>query len=340
MDFVTAWLECVLAFGAGSLIAWLISIAAVKYTSEEEAIAAVSAGALPPVAGSVNATSQTTQWPNSGSARPAPGQFWPTTPSKRRRGRWLAAVTAVLLAALAATGTALYVRSQHRPGPVAEPTPSAPTRAAAAPPVSPSALRALLPPAQQVADISGAPAMIVGASGELIPKNIAAVVAEKECITTWTSALESTYANTGFNGARTEVLFGKGEPASQGKGESSQQVIVQNHLVTQAVIGYPSAEMAQKIVANQLPQWTACAGRTVTVISAAGEVLSSQTFGPLAHDADALVITSKIKGSPAFTCQHALAARSNVVIDVQSCRFDGTNQAVDTLNAIAAKIPH
>jgi hypothetical protein len=35
-----------------------------------------------------------------------------------------------------------------------------------------------------------------------------------------------------------------------------------------------------------------------------------------------------------------LAARGNVVIDVAISRPDVTNEAVDVLNAIAAKIPH
>jgi len=30
----------------------------------------------------------------------------------------------------------------------------------------------------------------------------------------------------------------------------------------------------------------------------------------------------------------------NVAIDISACRYDVTNQAVDILNAIAAKIPH
>jgi eukaryotic-like serine/threonine-protein kinase len=37
-------------------------------------------------------------------------------------------------------------------------------------------------------------------------------------------------------------------------------------------------------------------------------------------------------------CQRALAARNNVVIDVDLCRDNVANQAVDIVNAIAAKI--
>ncbi|WP_328360726.1 hypothetical protein OG976_08910 [Mycobacterium sp. NBC_00419] len=39
MGFVIQWLWYLLAFVAGSVVAWLIAIATVKRTSEEEAIA-------------------------------------------------------------------------------------------------------------------------------------------------------------------------------------------------------------------------------------------------------------------------------------------------------------
>lgn len=39
MDFVIQWVWYVLAFLVGSLVAWLVALAAVKRTSEEEAFA-------------------------------------------------------------------------------------------------------------------------------------------------------------------------------------------------------------------------------------------------------------------------------------------------------------
>ncbi|WP_454792021.1 channel accessory protein ArfB [Mycolicibacterium lutetiense] len=39
MDFVIQWLWYLLAFAVGSLVAWLISVVAVKPTSAEEAFA-------------------------------------------------------------------------------------------------------------------------------------------------------------------------------------------------------------------------------------------------------------------------------------------------------------
>lgn len=45
MDFVVQWLWYLLAFLAGSLVAWLITVCTVKHTSEEDAVADMPAGA-------------------------------------------------------------------------------------------------------------------------------------------------------------------------------------------------------------------------------------------------------------------------------------------------------
>ena len=39
MDFVIQWLWYLVAFAVGSLVAWLIAVATVKRTSEEDALA-------------------------------------------------------------------------------------------------------------------------------------------------------------------------------------------------------------------------------------------------------------------------------------------------------------
>jgi PknH-like extracellular domain len=85
--------------------------------------------------------------------------------------------------------------------------------------------------------------------------------------------------------------------------------------VIQAVIAFPSADEAKRLLAAQKSQWTSCAGRTLTM-------------------------TQEMKARRGIGCQRALAVRNNVAIDISACRYDVTNQAVDILNAIAVKIPH
>jgi serine/threonine-protein kinase len=63
------------------------------------------------------------------------------------------------------------------------------------------------------------------------------------------------------------------------------------------------------------------------------------TFGPLANTDATLSMTHVVDMAGAAGCQHALAARNNIVIDVSACRSEVTNQAVDIVNLVAAKIP-
>jgi hypothetical protein len=46
-----------------------------------------------------------------------------------------------------------------------------------------------------------------------------------------------------------------------------------------------------------------------------------------------------IEGTGRTAYQRALAVRNNIAADVLACHLDVTNQGVDLLNAIAAKIP-
>jgi eukaryotic-like serine/threonine-protein kinase len=52
-----------------------------------------------------------------------------------------------------------------------------------------------------------------------------------------------------------------------------------------------------------------------------------------------LAITSTSDSSLHRGYRRAPAARNNLAIDVAACRIDVTNQGIDVLNAIAAKVP-
>lgn len=111
------------------------------------------------------------------------------------------------------------------------------------------------------------------------------------------------------------------------------------HEVFQSVTAFPSAAVAEKSLADQTAQWSSCAGKSFTVGNAPKE-LQHRSFGPLTHSGPTLAIVSTLDGNTHLGCQHALAVRNNLAIDVAACRVDTANQGVDVLNAIAAKIPH
>jgi PknH-like extracellular domain len=87
-----------------------------------------------------------------------------------------------------------------------------------------------------------------------------------------------------------------------------------------------------------LLRW-ACAGRSFTV-GDRDHPSQHRTFSPLTNTGGTLAITHTLDGTLHLGCQHSLAVRNNLAIDVAGCRIDVTNQGGDVLNAVAAKIPH
>lgn len=80
-------------------------------------------------------------------------------------------------------------------------------------------------------------------------------------------------------------------------------------------------------------------GRTLTLAFPTPPTPQLWTVGATADTEGTLTLTRALKNGAGMRCQRALAVRNNVAIDVSACRYDVTNQAVDIVNAIAAKIP-
>jgi eukaryotic-like serine/threonine-protein kinase len=248
-------------------------------------------------------------------------------PPRPRRGRWIAAGAALLAVVAVAVGATLVLRSQHQH----EAAPK-PTTTAAAPPKSPlimgaSALPGLLLTPQQAAAIVGAPAMKVLETTNAVSDDSSSLIVEKDCIGAFGVAQRVVYGGTGWTAAQEQSLV-----ADKSAGRMS---------LTQAVIAYPSAAAAQKVVADQVPLWTACSGRTITVHRTNNRADAPMLFGPVVNTDGILSMTqtSPIPNGFQFGVQRTLTARGNIVIDVAVDHAAIANQGMDVLNAIAAKIP-
>jgi eukaryotic-like serine/threonine-protein kinase len=246
-----------------------------------------------------------------------PGYFAAPFPplARRRRGRIVAAALTVVAVAAAAAFTAvtLYARS-HRPSPGVGPT------TAAAPPLPAAALTRLLLPADQIAAIMATPKVTVEHTDDT-PLTETGDFVGKDCVGAWQPAQGVVYNSVGQTGVRAQTL-----------GEAIIMVI-------QAVIAMPSADAAHKLVTDQTPVWSACAGRTFVDNRNPAEP-THWTFGQLTNSGGTLSMTHAPEEHPLVGCQRALSARSNIVIDVLACKIQADNQAVDILNAIAANVTH
>ncbi len=271
-------------------------------------------------------------WQHSSGARtelaPPPWPNYFPQPPKRRRGRRLAAISATAAILVAAAVTAVILSARSHPNNASKPprvTVSTTTTSAQPVPVAVTAMSALLLTPEQVAEIMGADKLVQDAFADTViddsPK-----LEEKNCIGVVAPAQHLVYANTGWTAIRSQALRNPGE------GPRSYQVI-------QAVIAFPEPQAAQSVLAAQKSQWSGCSGHPYTLNFPTPPTPQRWTAGPLTDSADTLSMTQQLEDGGGMGCQRVMSTRNNVVIDIVACRYDVTNQGVNLLNAIAARIP-
>lgn len=339
------WWLIILAFVLGLVMTFALTIRRVKRDVPVGAWAGGAAGARSPVAVEDDTTRVLAQpeAPTRTLTDDAPTEFISTgdaptsvIPKADRSAAkmarmWWAVSGVVLVATLAAAGTTLFVRSQHRPV-AAEPGANVST-AKGAPTVYAAALPGLLLSPQQLADMIGAPKMVVHSSVDMPQDDRGADVLfgkNADCLGGLRPAIHSAYANTGWNAARI-----------QGLTDTADALIQQtlHYSVEQGVISFSSVDAARKALADLTSLWSFCSGRTMTM-ALPGKPLQRSTLGSVTDKNGIVSMTNTREGDTGWRCQRAMTTRSNVIVDIMACRADLANQGLDILNAIAAKIPH
>jgi eukaryotic-like serine/threonine-protein kinase len=250
-----------------------------------------------------------------------PHGFRPAPPPKRRWGRRIAAILAVLALAAGAGVAAVYWKGRSQPprpapSPTASPSPGA---------VPASAIPQLLLPHDQVAAIMGVTDVTLEKSIDTLSRD-PVDFAQPDCLGAWQPGLASSYAGSTPTGSTIQVL----------NNQDSQLVSV-----IQAIVTVPDANTAHRFVTDQADKWAGCAGKTITEnpTQAGAKETIHWTFGTLNNSGGTVSLTHFAQEHQMVVCQHAVTARSNVVVDVVACQLGLDNQGVDILNAIAARIP-
>ncbi len=104
------------------------------------------------------------------------------------------------------------------------------------------------------------------------------------------------------------------------------------HWVNQAVVAFPTADKARAFVQTSADKWKNCAGKTVTVTNKAKTY--RWTFADVKGSPPTITVIDTQEGAEGWECQRAMSVANNVVVDVNACGYQITNQA----GQIAAKI--
>ena len=270
---------------------------------------------------------------------PPPG-FGPSTPVSvtpvpRRRRRAVVIGAAAASAVLVAGTVTVVAWPSDEPASTSNPQAGSPSggvpTTVEGPPatdVPVSGLRSILLTPSEIPGNTGDTAVVLESDGtELL--NDSATIDNQQCLGAWAPAQQPVYTASQI-------------PGSQMAGVAVQTLralyrkLTQDSVI-QAVVSFPNADGPGLSLQLQRRQWEICAGKTVT-ITPAGEPPLQWTFGQPTNNSGAFVIDATSSAGDAV-CQHGLAIRGNVLVDIRQCRPPGTGDVGALIAATGNKVP-
>jgi len=225
-------------------------------------------------------------------------------------GAGLAVVVAIAVVAVLVT---------QRPSPTPSPKPTIP---AAAPPV------AAPTPSVDLNSILLGPAdinTVMGASN-MQPTNQAeqmgvppGTLSNPDCLGALAAIQGSVYQGSGYTAVRGQALNAEDPP----------------HFVYEAAVSFPSAEQALGFVRTSADKWQACVGQLLTVTTP-NKIFHWNFANPTGAPPKITQVHTQLHGGR--TCQHALSAVSNIVIDVVACGAQIADEGSRIADQMAAKV--
>jgi len=146
------------------------------------------------------------------------------------------------------------------------------------------------------------------------------------CVGAVFSSMADSYDGSGFRNffeVRLSDLTGGGPP----------------HWVDQSAATFDNAAVAKDFVADQVAQWRRCAGRQLTyAYPRDDDWQDTYRIGETIDSGCVTMISNVITGDKHYTDIRALAAKSNVVVDLQFTGFDLTDEPAAAVNRILDRI--
>jgi PknH-like extracellular domain len=111
------------------------------------------------------------------------------------------------------------------------------------------------------------------------------------------------------------------------------------HWVDEGVAAFENNSAAKSFVANQVAQWRQCAGRQLRyAYPQPDDWQDSYRIGDAIDSGCVTTVSNVINGDNHYTDIRELAAKSNVVVDLQFTGFDVTDEPATAMNRILERI--
>jgi PknH-like extracellular domain len=253
-----------------------------------------------------------------------PGTGGPAASLPSRRPRLLgtgAAALLIIAVAAAGCGQSNPAASTQTTAPQSAPTSPAPT-------VAPDRLDSVLLTVAEVNTMMGASAMqptqpIVHGTWVVAERTLS----NPDCLGAFFVGETPAYQGSGYTGASVEALHEVGDDPP--------------HRVGQGAVSFPSANEALAFVKASADKWRACTGQAITAHHL--DQVYHWTVGNLVGDAPTITQLHTLEGGNGYVCQHMLRVVLNLVLDVNACGFQISDQAgriADKMAAAATQQAH
>jgi PknH-like extracellular domain len=149
----------------------------------------------------------------------------------------------------------------------------------------------------------------------------------RNCVGALDSGLQEEYGDSGF-----KKRYGRAVSTGQPTAEIS---------VDESVIEFDTPHRAADFVKATESTWQGCAHTSIPLSD--GGSTRRYTFGDFTDGTDAddiaAIAVSASDGRPTADCSHAVAAKSNVVVDVKVCGSAARDRAMTIVSAIRDRFP-
>ena len=149
-----------------------------------------------------------------------------------------------------------------------------------------------------------------------------AQISDEACLGSLYNAEEVVYEDSGWTGVVDQVL--------------TQPIDDPDHWVEQTVVRFTSSDDASALYQKSKTEWQECVGQGVSVFDQGYEF--HWEFDGLTIDDNTISQTALQIDSDGWTCQHALRAVSNFVVEASTCGTALGDEAVEIVEGLANKV--
>lgn len=152
------------------------------------------------------------------------------------------------------------------------------------------------------------------------------VLSDESCLASWQPIQKSTYSDSGWSALRSKVFYDTDKPSDS------------NHHVVEAVVGFKSRTDVADFFDQVKSKWTSCGDRKISVHSSSGSNYDWE-FSASDSTATMLSVTITQTDTNGWSCQRVVQTANNVVIDVNACTYNVTDEGKAVAKEIDAKLP-